>query len=56
MISRDGTRALIGRDWLSQLNFRVREANGNSEHSNIINDISERQDIENIYQQNSHLI
>ena len=30
VISRDGNRSLIGRDWLNQLNFNVGEANGNS--------------------------
>ena len=29
VISRDGKRSLIGRDWLNQLNFRVGDANGN---------------------------
>ena len=48
VISRDGKRSLIGRDWLNQLNFRVGEANGNYEYSNIINHISERQNIEQI--------
>ena len=46
MISWDGKRSLIGRDWLNQLNFRVGEANGNSEYSNIIQNISERQDVD----------
>ena len=31
VITRDGKRSLIGRDWLAQLNFRVGEANKNSE-------------------------
>ena len=35
VITRDGKRSLIGRDWLTQLNFRVGEANGNSEYTNI---------------------
>ena len=39
VITRDGKRSLIRRDWLTQLNFRVGEANGNSEHTNIINNI-----------------
>ena len=37
---------MIGQDWLTQLNFRVGEANGNSEYTNIINNISERKGIE----------
>ena len=48
VISRDGKRSLIGRDWLNQLNFRVGEANGNYEYSNIINHISERQNLEQL--------
>ena len=48
VITRDGKRSLIGRDWLHQINFRVREANWNSEYSNIIQNISERQDIEKL--------
>ena len=46
VITRAGKRSLIGRDWLNQLNFRMGEANGNSEYSNVIQNISERQDIE----------
>ena len=45
VISKDGKRSLIGRDWQDQLNFRVGETNENSEYSNIIQNISERQDI-----------
>ena len=48
VITRDGKRSLIGRDWLNQLNFRMGEANGNSEYSNIIQNISERQDSEKL--------
>ena len=49
-ITRYGKRSLIGRDWLTQLNFRVSQANGNSESTNIFNNISERRDIETIKQ------
>ena len=48
VITRDGKRSPIGRDWLKQLNFRVGEANGNSDYFNIIQNISERQDIEKL--------
>ena len=48
VITRDGKRSLIGRDWLNQLNFRVGETNGNSEYSNNIQNISERQDMEKL--------
>ena len=48
MITRDGKRSLIGRDWLSQSNFGVGEANGSSEYSNIIQNISELQDIKKL--------
>ena len=43
VISRDGKRSLIGRDWRSQLNFRWGEANGNGEYFNTITHISEPQ-------------
>ena len=46
VITRDGKRSLIGRDWLTRLNSRVGEANGNSEYTNNINNFSERRDIE----------
>ena len=48
VITRDGKRPLIDRDCLNQLNFRVGEANGNSDYFNIIQNISERQDIEKL--------
>ena len=47
-ITRDGKRSLIGRDWLNQLNFRVREAGENSEYTNIIKSISERKTLVNL--------
>ena len=46
VITRDGKRSLIERDLLTQLNIRVGEANGNSEYTNIINNISETRDFE----------
>ena len=50
IITRDGKRSLIGQDWLTQLNFTVGEANGNSEYTNIIKNISLRKDIETLKQ------
>ena len=43
VITRDGKRSLIGRDWLNELNFKVGEVNGNSEYAHIVHNISERQ-------------
>ena len=48
VINRDGKRSLIGRDWRTQLNFRVGKANGNSEYTNMFSNISERREIETI--------
>ena len=41
VIARDGKRFLIGRDWLTQLNFHVAEAKPESEYNNIINHVDE---------------
>ena len=46
VISKDGKRTLIGRDWLNQLNFRVGSANGIIEYPETIHHISEEQNIE----------
>ena len=40
VITRNGQRSLIGRDWLDQLNFRLGEANKNSEYNNDVNNIN----------------
>ena len=47
---RDEKRSLIRRDRLNQLNFRVEEANGNSQYTNIIQNISEHHDSEHLKQ------
>ena len=36
VITRDGKRSLIGREWLAQLNYHVGEANSNSEYNNVV--------------------
>ena len=46
VITREGKRSLIGRDWLNQRNFKVGKMNGNSEYAHIVHNISERQDTE----------
>ena len=51
VITKDGKRSLIRRDWLNQLNFEVDEVNGNSEYAHVVHNISEQQDFE-ILEQN----
>ena len=46
VISRDGKRSLIGRDWLNQLIYRVGAANGTVEYPESICHNSEEQNIE----------
>ena len=36
VITREGKKTLIGRDWLAKLNFKVAESNNNSEYNNNI--------------------
>ena len=50
VISRDGKRSLIGRDWLNQLNFRVGAANGIGEYPETVYHISEEQNNEHFKQ------
>ena len=40
VITRDGKKSLIGRDWLISLNFTVADTNNKSEYNNSINNIS----------------
>ena len=54
--TRNWKRSLIGRDWLNQLNFRVDESHENSEHTNSVAYISERQDTEKLKQKTSRII
>ena len=42
IIVRDGKRSLIGRDWLTQLNFRVAKASKESEYPFIVNNIESK--------------
>ena len=42
LITKDGKRSLIGRDWLTQLNFRVGEVTRNCEHNKTVNNINEQ--------------
>ena len=56
VITRDWKRSLVGRDWLNQLNFRVGESHENSEHTNSVAYISERQDIDKMKQKTSRTI
>ena len=39
VISRNGKKSLIGRDWLTKLNYRTIEAQNESEYKNIVNNI-----------------
>ena len=39
VITRDGKRSLIRRDWLAKLNYHVGEANSNSECDNVVGHI-----------------
>ena len=39
MITRDGKKSLMGKDWLTSLNFRVADTNIMSEYNNSINNI-----------------
>ena len=40
VITRDGKKSLIGRDWLTSLNFRVADTNNMSEYNNSMNTIN----------------
>ena len=40
LITRDGKRSLIGRDWLNQLNFRVGEVKQKGEYNQTVNNIN----------------
>ena len=42
LITRDGKRSLIGRDWLNQLNFRVGEVTKNCEYNKTVNNLNEQ--------------
>ena len=49
VITWDGKKSLIGKDWLTSLNFRVPDTNNMSEYNNSINNInSNNKKIENI--------
>ena len=51
VITRDGKRSIIGRDWLAQLNYHVGEANSNRGYNNVLGHIktSERKTLNNKY-------
>ena len=49
VITRDGKKSLIGRDWLTSLNFRVADINNLNEYNNSLNNInSNNKEIEKI--------
>ena len=39
VIARDGKKSLLGRDWFTQLNFRVVESSKEDEYTNIVNSL-----------------
>ena len=53
VITRDGIRSLIGRDWLAHLNYHVGEANRNIEYNNVVGHIkkSESETLKNKFKQ-----
>ena len=42
VITRDGIKSLIGRDWLTKLNFRVAKAKTESEYKNIVKNLNRK--------------